>query len=106
MSGQQQELNDYLKQAGMAQALEPVLEWKQQADAAIRQLAATGELFTSEDVTARVGQPTDADGRARPNAVGAIINANARKGIIERIGFVKATRANQHSALISQWRGK
>jgi hypothetical protein len=65
----------------------------------LRELALSGEAFTSEDVTSRAGQPPT------PNSVGALMNTASRQGWIERIGFGQAERANQHAALISEWRG-
>lgn len=62
-------------------------------------LAATGETFTSEDVTAKVGQPPSS------GAVGARINAAAKRGLIEHVGYTKARRANQHGAELRTWRG-
>lgn len=73
--------------------------WRAVADAVLLDLARTGGPFTSEDVTRVAGQP------GHPNAVGALLNAAARRGLIARVGFVQADRANQHGALISQWRG-
>lgn len=103
----QMELGEFKKRDGIARANATVApEWKDLADAAIRELAASGVEFTSETVTKRVGQPTDPDGRAKPNAVGARFSANAKAGLIERVGFTKAERPNQHAAMLSLWRGK
>lgn len=101
------EISEFLKANGIARANATVApEWKDLADAAIRELAASGKEFTSETVTARVGQPVDAEGRAKPNAVGARFSAAARGKLIERVGFTKAQRPNQHATMISLWRGR
>lgn len=105
MNGQL-EIGEYLKRAGTAAvdaATSP--EWKDAADAVIATLARSGSDFTSEDVTAKVGQPTGPNGEAKPNAVGARFSAAAKAGVIVRVGFTKATRANQHATMISLWRG-
>lgn len=103
----QLELGEYGKRAGIARANATVApEWKDLADGVIRELAASGVEFTSEAVTAKVGQPTDSDGRAKPNAVGARFSAAANRGLIIRVGFTKAQRPNQHAAMLSLWRGK
>lgn len=73
--------------------------WRAVATMTLRDLARSGRVFTSEDVTRVAGQPPT------PNSVGAIMNAASRQGWIERVGFDKAERANQHAALISSWRG-
>ena len=58
-----------------------------------------GAEFTSEDVTAAVGQPPH-----HANSVGALINDLARRGCIFVAGRrVKAKRSNQHSAKIEVW---
>lgn len=58
-----------------------------------------GTVFTSEDVTRVVGQPPN-----HPNAVGAQINALARRGEIVLQGYVKAKRNNQHATRIGLWK--
>lgn len=82
-----------------AQANPSAAPWRAVAMRHLRELALTGEPFTSEDVTARAGQPPT------PNSVGALMNTASRQGWIVRVGFGQAERANQHAALISEWRG-
>lgn len=94
-------LGDYLKEEGIRRTLanaDP--EWSIAFDQALQQLIEAGTSFTSEDVTALCGQPD------HPNRVGAKMFAASRKGLIERVGFEPAKRPNQHSTLISVWRGK
>lgn len=106
MNAEQLTIGEFLKTHGIARANATVApEWKDLADGVIRELAASGVEFTSETVTARVGQPTDPDGRAKPNAVGARFSGNAKAGLIERVGFTQAQRPNQHAAMLSLWRG-
>lgn len=103
----QLELGEYRKRVGITAANASVApDWKHRADAVIQKLALSGQDFTSEAVTAEVGQPTGENGENKPNAVGARFSAAARQGLIVRVGFVKATRANQHATMISLWRGK
>jgi hypothetical protein len=91
-----------LKAAGMAAADANADErWKADFDARLNLLAASGRAFTSEDVTREVGLPPSGS----PNAVGARINAAARRGVIVRVGDVKAARVNQHATRISSWIG-
>lgn len=90
------------KVAGIAQALANPTDapWRVVANECIARLAASGVEFTSEDVTREVGVPPSGA------SVGAILNNAARSGRIVRTGYVNARRVNQHSALISVWRGK
>lgn len=95
MTGQQ------AKSEGIAQAesgTDPA--WAQRFDARVRELAATGRKFTSEDVTSVVGLPP-----GHPSAVGARMNASARRGLIEKVGVGTAGRENQHAAMLTEWRG-
>lgn len=94
------------KERGMGQAevTQAVLnpEWTDKFDAVVTALALSRVEFTSEDVTARAGQPPSGSG----SAVGARINAAAKKGIIRWTGAMrKAERPNQHAALLKVWRG-
>ena len=73
--------------------------WRAVAMRRLRELALTGETFTSEDVTAVAGQPPT------PNSVGALLSGAARQGWIERVGFAPAERPNQHATIISEWTG-
>lgn len=59
-----------------------------------------GEPFTSEDVTAIVGMPTDADG----SEVGSLMRAAWQEGLIRKVGQTSARRENQHGATITTWR--
>ena len=54
--------------------------------------------FTSEDVTARIGQPPN-----HPNAVGALTRASAVRVGAVKVGRRKAQRANQHATEIAVW---
>lgn len=93
-----------LKRAGMAAAVETTerheIGWVEAFDEELRRLARAGEPFTSEDVTAAVGQPPSS------GAVGARMAAAARRGTIVAIGHRKAERVNQHATEIKLWRGK
>lgn len=101
-------IGERLKAEGMARALTAadVSNWKRRASWAIEELAMTGESFTSEDVTTMVGLPRGEDAGQNANAaVGAMIAAGAARGLIRRIGTVKARRSNQHAAEIGLWVG-
>ena len=74
--------------------------WVHKADLVIRLLAHKRVPFTAEDVRHAAGDPT------HPNAMGARLNAAARKGIIECTGITTATRADRHASVLRVWVGK
>lgn len=90
------------REEGMASALSRASDWGDRAGVVIDFLAATGLPFTSEDVTEVVGLPPAG---CSPNAVGAVMNAASRRGVIQRIGDTVAVRRNQHATRIGLWRG-
>jgi hypothetical protein len=95
------------KESGMAQARDHAdHSWKDRYELTIHRLAGTGVPFTSEDVTAHVGLPTGAIRKDRNNAVGALINAAARAGVIRKTGRrVASRRPSSHGAELSEWVG-
>ena len=98
-------MGEKLRERGMSIAEQSeemtVSGWNERADGAIRALALLRLPFTSEDVTKRVGLPSRSSG-----AVGARMNAAAKRGIIRWTGqMAQAQRPNQHSALLKVWRG-
>lgn len=91
-----------LKAEGQALTYTGNGDWGARFDVTLRSLAGSGEPFTSEDVTARVGLPA---GRS-PSAVGAHMTAAAKLGVIAKTGRrVKAKRPNQHAAELTEWVG-
>lgn len=88
---------------GMAAALAGAPdEWGDRARRAVAHLAARRPTtFSSEDLIRLVGMPPAGDGRA----VGAILGAAARRGLIQRVGETQATRRSQHAARIGVWIG-
>lgn len=76
-------------------------DWAKAFEEQVLDFVRLGSQFTSEDVTQLVGQPPN-----HPNAVGARMNAMARRGFIKRVGFRKAERKNQHATVIGVWEAK
>lgn len=72
-------------------------DWKYQFRAAVMSMP-YGKEFTSESITAIVGQPPH-----HPNSVGAQMNALARAKAIVLVRFDKAHRSNQHATRIGVW---
>lgn len=62
-------------------------------------LSRNGAEFTAEDVRQWVGDPP------HPNALGARILAAAKGGIIQCIGYRKATRREAHARVLGVYRG-
>ena len=96
-----------LKEEGMHQAREAfdVQRWRAAFARAVEMLAAQGEPFTSEDVTARVGLPREVQ-QNRNSAVGAMMNGLAKRGIIRKTGHrVKSTLPQSHAREILEWVG-
>lgn len=97
---------------GGTQALQDVLDdslivaqddnsfWHDAAEAAIRQLAATGRIFDSEDVRALVpGEPP------HQNVPGLVFAAMHRAGVTEPVGFAVSRRKSVAGAAVRLWRG-
>lgn len=91
---------DLLRAAGQELVLiHEKAEYKAAYVAAVTALR-TGTRFTSETITAIVGQPPH-----NPNSVGALTSACATLGLCRATGrHVKARRPNQHGAEIKVWR--
>lgn len=67
-------------------------------DAAIRTVAARGQVFSANDV--RVLVPG-----ARGPLMGARFNAAAKAGRIEHVGYEPSTKGNTHAHRLMTWRG-
>lgn len=74
-------------------------DWVERADRELEALAGSGERFTAETLTGRIGMPS------HPKAVGARFNALARKGRIRKVGFTRANRRAAHSRDLAVWQG-
>lgn len=76
------------------------LSWLIQARRVIRELAATGEPFTSDDVWARLDHPPE------PRALGAAIRTLAIQGEIRTTGRTRpSTRPECHARPVAIWVG-
>lgn len=98
---------DY-KLAGQTLALsKPTLElWKAKFKESVRTFARTRQPFTSEDVIAVVGLPCGDVAMNANNAVGAMMTALAKKGVIHKTGNrVQSRRKSSHGAELTEWIG-
>lgn len=98
---------DDLKTAGQQAAADAAPDdWRDAFRAAVKALAASGRPFTSEDVTDRAGLPSGDVATNRNNAVGALMTASARAGVIVKTGRrVPSARATSHGAELTEWKG-
>lgn len=85
-----------LKEEGQEIASGHVMSWSEAAQDWIRRRT-KGSMYTSEDVTADLGQPPSS------GAVGAVMTAMAKMGYHQKHQIVKARRPNQHAAEIWVW---
>lgn len=91
---------DRLKAGGMAQAdVGTDAWWRSTADRAIEHFAASGRVFSSDDVRTLVPDPRS------PRAWGARFHMAATRGRIVPAGFVKSAKAGNRSAPVRLWRG-
>ena len=74
--------------------------WLPLALEAIRELAATGEVFDADMVCARVGEPPS------PPLAGAAFRTAKLRGWIELAGTGTADRPQAHSRMTRTWRGR
>lgn len=96
-----------LRDNGLRVALDAAPDpWAAQAKREIVRLASQRVPFTSEDVTRSVGLPRGTVSSNANNAVGALIAAASRRGLIVRTGQrVRSKRASSHAAELTEWVG-
>jgi hypothetical protein len=76
--------------------------WKARCDAAIEQLAATGQPFQAADLIEQGLVPEP----ALPAQWGPRFQAAARRGVIEPCGVARSKRATVRASLCLTWRGR
>lgn len=86
----------------MARALEAKVEWDFNVRAWVRGLP-KGTDFTADDLVETFGTPAEVGINAN-NAMGAVLNALARQGIIMEVGRRPSTRVTNHGRKIIVWR--
>jgi len=93
------------KDAGMALALtkDGIEGWKDAFRDWVEALP-PGAAVTSEDILAAVGLPTGEVGMNANNAVGAMVNGLARRGILRKSATrVRSRRRSSHAAELVLW---
>lgn len=101
--GQLDLLGEGLKADGMARAdasTDPW--WRSCAMTALETEARTGRVFQSYSLVERYGVPEPPSG---PNAWGALLNAAARAGLIEAVGYAPSARPTTAKSAVRTWRG-
>ena len=88
--------------AGKSAALAAKSDWHRQA-VTWATSQPRGHALTSEDLTAAIGLPSGGIGQHENNAVGAVMSALARAGILVHQGYVKSQRRVSHGAVLSLW---
>jgi hypothetical protein len=88
-----------LRDRGVSQVAAASPQFLARATEAIRSLARLDQPFTAEDVASLTGRPD------RPNAMGAALISARKAGIIEKVGYVQATRKARHASALAVWRG-
>lgn len=85
----------------LADSAARVQQWKEMADAWLAELQVWSH-FTADDLVAAVGLPDE--GANRNNVVGAWMNAQSKKGLIEFAGRLsKSARVGRHTGLQRVW---
>jgi hypothetical protein len=97
----QLEFGRALRDVGIETVLDHTPEtYREKADNAILALAKKGWKFSAEDVRELAGDPPN-----HCNAMGAIMNSAIRAGIIQVVGYGKATRSKSHARNIQFYMG-
>lgn len=93
------------KEEGMAKALSKrgIEDWQEAAKTWLWRLPA-GRRFTAEDLVDAVGLPIGEESAGRNNAVGALMNGIAKRGVIRNTSdYTKAKRPASHGRVIAVW---
>jgi hypothetical protein len=95
------ELAENARDTGAARALsvDPT-GFRAAAEQAIEDLAASGVVFSAEDVRRRTGPP-ESDG-----AMGAAFLAASKRHRIVPVGLVQASRVTRHRSVLRTWIGR
>lgn len=104
---EQLELGQAAADQGMARAnaANRVQTWKQYADSWLIGVIQAGRKFTADDLINDVGLPDH--GVGKNNVVGAWINAQSKRGLIEFTGqFRKSKRIDRHTGIQRVWKVK
>jgi len=97
-----------LKTEGMkiAESAYDVMGWREDFNRTVVACALSQRPFTSEHIIAMIGLPRGDVRTNANNAVGAMMNSAAKRGIIKKTGNrVLARRPTSHGAELTEWIG-
>lgn len=75
------------------------LTWREDALDRVAEFARSGREFTSDEVREGFREPH------HPNAWGSIFSTQAKRGVIQRIGFRPSHIKSRHGSVTGIWRG-
>ena len=75
--------------------------WKKRARILVAEFAASGKVFTSDDVMLKLEE--EGVTTSEPRALGVIFRSMAKRGDIKRVGYITSTR--RKGAPAAQWQG-
>lgn len=79
--------------------------WLDRAHVAMRQLMASGDAFSADDLLALAGYPDGAHtANSRNSAIGSLFGQYSSAGEIIPVGVVRSTAASRKGGMIRQWR--
>ena len=94
-----------LKEEGMARALNKkgLEEWQERVRVWAWHLDA-GQRIVANDIIEMFGTPSGGTESNKNNAVGAIMNGLAKKGVLRKTGeYAKSSRPERHGAIVAVW---
>ncbi len=97
-----------LKAEGMkgAENARDIQDWKEEFNRTVAACALSQRPFTSEHIIAMIGLPRVDVRTNANNAVGAMMNSAAKRGIIKKTGnHVLSKRPSSHGAELTEWIG-
>jgi hypothetical protein len=83
------------------------MDYRSEARAQLRQLAAGGRPFTADDLHAAITHPDQGhQANGRNNVVGQLFREAKAEGWIEPIGVVQSRQPHRKGGMIRVWQGK
>lgn len=92
------------RDASMRRVIEGAdLGYRTLLESALSHLAHGGDAFSADDVRWLAGEPPAG---CNHNLIGAVVNAAAKRGLIEFVDYTHSARVVGHGNLIRLWRGR
>jgi hypothetical protein len=87
------------KANGMERVAEGAVDWLARGLAAVSRLARRQRVFSADDVWFALGE----DRPKEPRAMGPVLQAAAKAGLIRQAGVVKSERASRSRGYVTRW---